>query len=731
MASGISPQQLTATVFPSASLTATFQPQPATTFQPTATFQPQTTASASYNGFCDLSVDKSMSPNPLVSGQSATVTITVRNIGTTPCILGAPASPVKVKDPTPAGMMFTAAPTSSDPSLWTCQLKAAGAVCSTGLAGSLPAGYSMTMTISATVTGAAGSTVYNCATAQYSDYPSYQYCATSQVVSPTSTPTGCALSITKTADPSSVQEGGTVTFTVTVTNTGTSPCGNMAAYTAPTTVTDTLPSGFSNPTGSGIGWTCKTTLSTVTCKSYFIGPNSSSTISITATASAAGSYLNCANFSFGVNPPQTGSDCASVTVTTVTTTSALCDLVFNKTITYNGMQDPPTTISVASGTVVTVTVSVTNFASVPCAQESGNGWVIQDKPVAGMSAPGADSPGISYTGGWSSSDCGVYGGTWECNVIPALTPGQSASASWPATVSGSGGATVNNCINLFSGSTPTFTFSIAGTGCAQVTVTSSWTTAPQVRQGPIAGGISNTCSYEYVLAGVTYPCSTAPATFSAVSKGDVIVVALDTYADLLYPTTTNSWNSVKITDSLGSSYIQAIGKCGSQFTWGTSSGLNRCSAIYYATVPSSGKDTVTVYLNSAPQTAANDIVFDFYMFDVSGITIPTTSQPCTASGSSMTSTIETTSSSIGTTSCPTSGYFLIATFGTEGTDTPTNCQKLPCSPADGFTYLFPGDKYNFSIYSTSGVVPAATTTTFPATIPTADNWIEVAAAFTC
>jgi hypothetical protein len=128
---------------------------------------------------------------------------------------------------------------------------------------------------------------------------------------------------------------------------------------------------------------------------------------------------------------------------------------------------------------------------------------------------------------------------------------------------------------------------------------------------------------------------------------------------------------------------------------------------------------VTVKLDS------NSIVFDFYVFDVSGITIPP--KPCTASGSSLTSSISTTSS------CPTSGYFLIATFGTAGTDTPTNCDypasSYSCQSADGFMTSWLHDTTTFSIYSTSGVPPP--TTYFPATLPTPDSWIEVAAAFTC
>jgi uncharacterized repeat protein (TIGR01451 family) len=48
---------------------------------------------------CELKIEKKMKPNPLISGQQATATITVTNLGTTPCH-----GPTKVVESTPPGL---------------------------------------------------------------------------------------------------------------------------------------------------------------------------------------------------------------------------------------------------------------------------------------------------------------------------------------------------------------------------------------------------------------------------------------------------------------------------------------------------------------------------------------------------------------------------------------------------------------------------------------------------
>lgn len=111
---------------------------------------------------CDLAITKTISPNPLVSGQPATVTITVKNMGTQPCPPGAfPGT--GLHDPKPTGLTFTAAPVANQPG-WSCGLAVPTGDADCANQSPLPPGYSVTFTIKATVTALPGSSITNCAT---------------------------------------------------------------------------------------------------------------------------------------------------------------------------------------------------------------------------------------------------------------------------------------------------------------------------------------------------------------------------------------------------------------------------------------------------------------------------------------------------------------------------------------------------------------------------------------
>lgn len=107
----------------------------------------------------DLEIKKTISPNPLVIGQPATVTITVKNVGNVSCSPGA----VGVHDPQPGGLTYLAGPFANQPD-WLCSHSPNGdADC--GNQGPLPPGYSVVFTIKATVTELpGGQSVFNCAT---------------------------------------------------------------------------------------------------------------------------------------------------------------------------------------------------------------------------------------------------------------------------------------------------------------------------------------------------------------------------------------------------------------------------------------------------------------------------------------------------------------------------------------------------------------------------------------
>jgi uncharacterized repeat protein (TIGR01451 family) len=115
---------------------------------------------------CDLAVTKTISPNPLVKGQPANITITLKNVGDGKCDPGEFPGTI-LRDAQPAGMTF-AQPVSITQSggniNWQCghEVPSNNLTCATPAP--LPPGYSATFTFSATVTGKPGSSITNCAT---------------------------------------------------------------------------------------------------------------------------------------------------------------------------------------------------------------------------------------------------------------------------------------------------------------------------------------------------------------------------------------------------------------------------------------------------------------------------------------------------------------------------------------------------------------------------------------
>lgn len=117
---------------------------------------------------CDLKITKNMSPNPLVSGQLATVTLTVANVGTLICqgrlFPLPPPYPIGatfLNDNKSPGLTFTSSPAATPTIGSACSLRSGNASCVTSV--SFPPGYTVTYTINATVTAPSGTTVTNCA----------------------------------------------------------------------------------------------------------------------------------------------------------------------------------------------------------------------------------------------------------------------------------------------------------------------------------------------------------------------------------------------------------------------------------------------------------------------------------------------------------------------------------------------------------------------------------------
>jgi uncharacterized repeat protein (TIGR01451 family)/fimbrial isopeptide formation D2 family protein len=105
---------------------------------------------------CDLEITKEVTPNPLVSGQLATATITVKNLGTGPCH-----GPTKVAESMPVGLTLVSA-----------SVPGGSCVVATGVctyAPGIPAGGSVVFTYVFNVAAQPGAKLENCATLKNSE----------------------------------------------------------------------------------------------------------------------------------------------------------------------------------------------------------------------------------------------------------------------------------------------------------------------------------------------------------------------------------------------------------------------------------------------------------------------------------------------------------------------------------------------------------------------------------
>jgi uncharacterized repeat protein (TIGR01451 family) len=129
---------------------------------------------------------------------------------------------------------------------------------------------------------------------------------------------GANLSLTKQDSPDPVAPGGTLTYTLTVSNAG-------PATACQATVTDTLPAGTSFVSASGTGWNCSQTSGVVSCTTMSLAPGNAPAITIQVTAPGSpGLIVNMATVTTNAFDPVTANNTATeqTTVGTVATPTA-------------------------------------------------------------------------------------------------------------------------------------------------------------------------------------------------------------------------------------------------------------------------------------------------------------------------------------------------------------------------------------------------------------------------
>jgi len=338
------------------------------------------------NPGADLSVTKTVTPNPAAVGSSVTWTITPRNNGPMPV------SNVTVSDPLLAGQTFVSVAPAE------CAYDGGSNTVTCAFAGPYSSGTNLpaiTLTTTPTAAGTLSNTVtVSSATA---DPNNGNNSATRNL---TVQAVGSDLVLTKSANQSILPIGGTIQYTLAVRNLGPSPVPNVATIT----VTDTVPAAMTGVTASGTGWTCSVVGNDVTCTRP--GPlalnASAPNIVVTAQTATAGSIANtgCVSASGTLGDSNAANDCGTATTTTTVTTTDVA-------ITQSASPNP-----VEGGFPLTYTLTVTNNGPDPATSV-----VVTDAlPTAAFVSA---TPTVGTCSGTSTVSCSL--GTLAAGAIETIT----------------------------------------------------------------------------------------------------------------------------------------------------------------------------------------------------------------------------------------------------------------------------------------------------------------------
>ena len=278
-----------------------------------------------------------LSPGAVTAGRRVTYTLEVTNDGPSP------ATGVVLVDTLPAGVVFISAPgcTTALPQV-NCAIG--------GLASGASAIRTIVVDIPASTPDGTVRTNTVTATGAQPDPDS----ANNTASAPVTVNRRADLAVSKAASPDMIAVGGTVTFTLTVTNTG--PSDAIAV-----TLVDTLPAGLAF---ASAGPGCSAVGQTVTCSIGALAAGATAVRQILATAqpgTEGQTLTNGVTASSSTIDPQSGNDADTADVDV----SAAVDLSVVKTASAQVVTGPPptttlSTTSVTAGGLVTYTLTVAN-----------------------------------------------------------------------------------------------------------------------------------------------------------------------------------------------------------------------------------------------------------------------------------------------------------------------------------------------------------------------------------
>lgn len=466
----------------------------------------------------DVALTKTASPLTAKPGDTVTYTLTATNDGVLP-VTG-----FTLTDPLVTGLTWVSTTTTSTG--LTC---AASAPVSCTYAGTLLAGQSVVATVTTTVTSSfTGTSVLNVATATMrgdSDNSNDSATALVAVTQPKD------LALTKTAAPSPVSAGGTVTYTLTATNAGVLPVTSF-------TLSDALGAGLTwvSTSTSSPGLTCAAG-SPVSCAfsgSLTSGQSAVVTVVATVPASYAGATVRNAATATTPGDGNPANDTAAVTTDVVrpdlaitkgapstATSGSTGSYVLTVTNTGAGAAAGPTTVTdpvpagavptAASGAGWTCTLAA---GTVSCSLPGGLAASTAAAPITVdvvWGAPGTVVNTATVPPASGETDLSDNSATASTTVDPAPVPDLSLVKSGPATAA--------------PGDTLTWTLTVANNGTAPATGV--------LVTDPLAAGLTlvSASGSGWTCAGTTVSCTLgAPLAVGATSVITVSAVLDSTFA---------------------------------------------------------------------------------------------------------------------------------------------------------------------------------------------------------
>ncbi|MEW1547831.1 DUF11 domain-containing protein, partial [Streptomyces tsukubensis] len=342
-------------------------------------------ATSCFGSDVDLGIAKT-GPASVAPGGAITYTLTVTNDGPDD------SSGYTVTDTIPAGLNNAATTTPG------CSITGGTLSCTSG---PLANGASNTITLTGTAATSGVTSISNTADVLGNDPDPNP--ANNQSTATTTVASEVDLALTKTG-PATVDAGGNVSYTLTVTNDGP---GNSTGYT----VTDAIPAGLNNAATTTAG--CSITAGTLSCTGGPLAVGASTTITLTGTAAAgATSIVNTADVTGNEPDPNPANNTDSVT----TAVTPEVDLALTKT--------GPATVD-ADG-VVSYTITVTNDGP-----SNSTGYTVTDAIPAGLNNAASTTAG-----------CSIAAGTLSCTGGP-LANGSSTTIALTGTAAADATSIVN------------------------------------------------------------------------------------------------------------------------------------------------------------------------------------------------------------------------------------------------------------------------------------------------